>query len=336
MTKAVNEISKMNFRGNIIPDNWYSAITFENGKPDLNAIIILSDILYWYRAKEVRDEKTGKVIGFSKRFAGDKLQRSYQDLADKFGLSKKQVRDAVKRLEKLGLIETELRNIEVKGTVLSNVMFIAPIPEAIERITFEEVIVNKDELGEEGVSLEGGMDIEVDTSLHESTHLPTQKYTPPYTEGRTYTETSTETTTQTSTSNIYTSPSGDQTSKTKPKNEVQAPSEAQEIIDYFNETWSDIYPRGFMLTPKREKKIKARLKTFSVSDIKRAIDNLHKSSWHKGNNDRCWKATIDFLIKNDEQIDNWANNPPMGGNSNGSNSAFTTKAKTSKYAHLYQ
>ena len=333
--QAVQEISKMNFRGNVIPDTWYSLIIFENGKPDLNAIIILSDILYWYRAKEVRDEKTGKITGYKKRFSGDKLQRSYQDLADKFGLSKKQVRDAIKRLESTGLIETELRNIEVKGTVLSNVMFITPNPIMIEKITFGEIATISEELNdhfkEEGVSLQGDIPIEVDTSLHESIHPPTQKYIPPYTEGRTYTKTSTETTTQTSTSNIYKLPDSDQPLLEVPHGDVRVPDPSQEVLDYFNTTWKDIYPRGFTLTRKRKKQILARLKTFSVSDIKRAVDNLYASSWHIGNNPSGWKATIDFLIKNDEQIDTWANNPPMGESGNGSK-----KPTNDKYAHLYR
>ncbi len=87
---------------------------------------------------------------------------------------------------------------------------------------------------------------------------------------------------------------------------------AQEIIDHFNEVWSDIHPKGYKLTKGRRSKIKARLKTFSVADIKQAIDNLHKSKWHRGDNDRGWKADIDFIIRNDEQIDKWCNNPPVG------------------------
>lgn len=94
---------------------------------------------------------------------------------------------------------------------------------------------------------------------------------------------------------------------------VSSSDNPTEIIDYFNEVWKDHYPRGFTVTDKRRKKINTRLKTFSVDDIKRAINNLHNSPWHIGNNPSGWKATIDFLIRNDEQIDTWANNPPMGG-----------------------
>jgi DNA-binding Lrp family transcriptional regulator len=312
----------------VIPDTWYSLIIFENGKPDLNAIIILSDILYWYRAKEVRDEKTGKITGYKKRFSGDKLQRSYQDLADKFGLSKKQVRDAVKRLEAAGVIETELRNIEVKGTVLTNVMFITPNPGMIERITFEEILTAEDE-PKEGVPIEGDTYIEVDTSLHQSIDLPTQKDTPPYTEGGTYTETTTETSTKTTT-NMYMSPSDERIDSSADRKS----NPSQEVIDYFNAVWEDIHPRGCTLTPKRKKQILARLKTFGLDTIKRAIDNLYKSPWHVGDNPSGWKATIDFLIRSDEQVDTWANNPPMSLN-NARTSQSNAEQGEDPYAEIY-
>ena len=54
--KTVDQVGKINFIGNVIPHTWYKTILRENGKPNVNAIIILSDIVYWYRPKEVRDE----------------------------------------------------------------------------------------------------------------------------------------------------------------------------------------------------------------------------------------------------------------------------------------
>lgn len=68
----------INITGNIIPQIWYSKITRENGKPYLLAITLLADIVYWYRPSEQRDEQTGKVIGWRKRFKGDLLQKTYQ------------------------------------------------------------------------------------------------------------------------------------------------------------------------------------------------------------------------------------------------------------------
>ena len=71
----------MYFSGNIIPTTWYKTIVRGNQKPYLNAIIILSDVVYWYRPTEVRDEQSGQVEGFKKKFRNDLLQRSYQQIA---------------------------------------------------------------------------------------------------------------------------------------------------------------------------------------------------------------------------------------------------------------
>lgn len=90
----------MNFSGNIIPETWYSTIKYTNGKPNLNAIIILADIVYWYRPREVRDEATGQLIGYRKKFKSDMLQRTYEQFAKKFGLSKRQATEAIVFLEK--------------------------------------------------------------------------------------------------------------------------------------------------------------------------------------------------------------------------------------------
>ena len=57
----VDEIGNFYFSGNIIPETWFYTIVNESGKPNMLAINILADIVYWYRPTEVRDEKTGKI-----------------------------------------------------------------------------------------------------------------------------------------------------------------------------------------------------------------------------------------------------------------------------------
>ena len=46
--EIVDENAKLNISGNIIPQVWYRTIIRESGKPNLTAIIILADIVYWY------------------------------------------------------------------------------------------------------------------------------------------------------------------------------------------------------------------------------------------------------------------------------------------------
>lgn len=139
--KAVDAIGELNFSGNIIPHSWYQHITFENGKADLSAIVILSEIVYWYRPQEVLDESSGKLLGYRRKFRADKLQRSYQSLADKFGLTKGQASAAVHRLESLGLLTIEFRTVTIHSAesgdvMLYNVVFLEPIVERLKEITY--------------------------------------------------------------------------------------------------------------------------------------------------------------------------------------------------------
>src|SRR3990167_9930684 len=126
LTTTLESTSSLNFTGNIIPHAWYNRITFKDGSVDLIGIIILSDIVYWYRLVEIRDERTGQLICYKRKFKADMLQRGYESFAKQFGLSKRQVQDAIKRLEDAGLIIKELRTVHVGFTKLSNVLFLAP------------------------------------------------------------------------------------------------------------------------------------------------------------------------------------------------------------------
>ena len=111
----VDRMCRLQFTGNVIPAAWYRTIIRDNGKPNLTAIIILSDVVYWYRPVEIRDELTGQLCGFKKKFKADILQRNYQQLADQFGISKREAVNAVVELEKIGVVRR--RNAELKRAV---------------------------------------------------------------------------------------------------------------------------------------------------------------------------------------------------------------------------
>ncbi len=135
-TKVVDTIGQMHFEGNITPIVWFKHIKFASGKADTISIAILSDIVYWYRPTIVRDEQTGLPLGNKKKFKADLLQKSYQEYANLFGLTKLQVVRSIERLEKLGLIRRVLRNVTIPSGILSNVLFIELIPDALRLITF--------------------------------------------------------------------------------------------------------------------------------------------------------------------------------------------------------
>lgn len=134
---AVDAIGQMNFTGNVIPITWCKKICFENGKPNLNAILILSDIVYWYRPREIRDENSGALIGYEKKFKADLLQRSYQSFSEQFGISKRQAKDAIDLLADMEIIYREFRNVDTKSGMLFNVMFIGVNPDRLSEITFD-------------------------------------------------------------------------------------------------------------------------------------------------------------------------------------------------------
>lgn len=171
-TPTVDAIEQIEIAGNVIPPSWYQAIKTDTGKTALLAINILSDIVYWYRPTIRRDEESGRVESKAKKFKADKLQKSYGQYADFFGVPKDTVTDAVDLLVARGLITREFRTITAKGTVLNNVMFLEPVPAKIAEITFR----NTPPMGEKPDRVSG----------KKTPTLPDKK-------GDTYTETTTET-----------------------------------------------------------------------------------------------------------------------------------------------
>lgn len=129
--KIVDEISALHI--NSIPETWYHTIK-RNNQPHAMAILVLWDLVYWYKWTEVRDEASGLVIGYKKKFKADLLQRSYEAISNKFGISKRQATDIIVFLEKIGAVKRVFRNIRIANTTLSNVLFIELIPSVIKEL----------------------------------------------------------------------------------------------------------------------------------------------------------------------------------------------------------
>ena len=182
--EIVDMVGRISITGNIIPQIWYKTITHPGGKPYLEAIVILSDIVYWYRPTEVRDERTGEVIAYRKRFKADLLQRSYADLAQQFGISKREATNAVVALEKIGVVRRHLRTIDVNGTKMANVLFLELVPKALLALTCGEVTP---------------ITFKSDTSHVQKGDLSRSEVTPLTFKSETNTENTTENTTETST-----------------------------------------------------------------------------------------------------------------------------------------
>lgn len=130
---VVDQVGSVHLEGNILPTSWFSTFVLDSGKPDLNAIVLLSEIVYWHRPTVVRDEYSGQVVRVKKKFKSDLLQRSYQSFSDQFGFSKQQVKDAFDRLVEIGVIKRHWRTIEANNKKYNNVLFI----ELVTPVLFE-------------------------------------------------------------------------------------------------------------------------------------------------------------------------------------------------------
>lgn len=184
MNDIVMQIKNIELDGNVIDNGWIEKFRYANGKPRMNAIMILSEIYYWYRPTLIRDELTGKVLGYKKKFKADKLQKSYAALGERFGFTARQAKLACDYLKKQGLITIEFRAITSNNRKLNNVMFVELIPENLKKITG----IDRKYEGEKE-----------DTLLHSNvtpSYIPMQD--PPTTGCKTNTKTTTKTT-----NNIY-------------------------------------------------------------------------------------------------------------------------------------
>lgn len=138
MNEKCNEIAELNISGNIIPILWFENIRYrtEKGteKANILAILILSDIVYWYKPYEIRDEQTGLLIELKQKFKSDKLQKSYEQYANLFGSTKRSIKSAVDFLVEYPLINREFRDININNKRLTNVMYLEPIPAQIKQV----------------------------------------------------------------------------------------------------------------------------------------------------------------------------------------------------------
>ena len=133
----VDEVGKIAISGNIIPQMWFKTITKEeNNKPYLLAMMILADIVYWYRPVEVRDETTGQTIGWKKKFKADLYQRSYASFKEQFGEEVKTIQRAITRLEVLGVIQRIFRTLEINGVKYNNVMYLELHADVLYKLTY--------------------------------------------------------------------------------------------------------------------------------------------------------------------------------------------------------
>jgi len=109
--------------GNITPHDWYEKFTNSRGRPDLSLISVLSEIVYWYRPKRIKDTQTGNIT-YVNKFLGDAWQTSYEHFEKKFGFNREKIRRIFVKLEQMGICSREFRNVKLRGQTYNNRLFI--------------------------------------------------------------------------------------------------------------------------------------------------------------------------------------------------------------------
>jgi len=180
--ETVDRMTNFGITGNVIPHAWYRTIVKDNGRPHLLAIELLADIVYWYRPQEIRDEHTGHLLRYQKKFSGDMLQKSYDQYATFFGEKKRIIKEAMDVLVKLGVVKRQLRTIETDFVKLPNIMFLDFDVDKLFSLTYPEEIPSVDNL-----STENGRDEKMIENSVESYPPVDNLKTPEATENKAFT-----------------------------------------------------------------------------------------------------------------------------------------------------
>jgi hypothetical protein len=81
--------------------------------------------------------------------------------------------------------------------------------------------------------------------------------------------------------------------------------ETQKVYDLFIEKF-DRNPNLYKLTTARKAKIKTRLEDTGYDLIAQAITNISRQPFYLGDNDRGWKADLEFILRSYEQVERLA------------------------------
>lgn len=137
--QIVQDLSELNFAGNITPASWWRHILKVNNKvnqPWDRAINILAEICYQYRGVLLPDSAGSSCL--YQKFNGDAYSMSYRQLKNRFGYSKDVARPAIDYLHDSKLIIKHIEDCVTlpNGRKLYNVMYLIPIPANIAKITY--------------------------------------------------------------------------------------------------------------------------------------------------------------------------------------------------------
>lgn len=142
MPKEVEQMQTLHLEGDITPPIWFRRIgyTTSSGKFKTShlACLILADVAWWYRPQVIRHELTGDLVEVRKKFSGDLLQRSYDQISEKLGCSLAEAKASVILLETMGLIQRVVKPYKPGSR---DRLYLRIIPDQVKALTYEDWIV---------------------------------------------------------------------------------------------------------------------------------------------------------------------------------------------------
>jgi len=109
---------------NLVPHFWNYKIVDKEGSPDLPCIMILSEIFGWFRSlSESRTySSTSRALP---ELVDGQLAISYDYLADKLNFQKERIRRKLVKLEDLGILSRDIRNIALEDGSRINQLYLS-------------------------------------------------------------------------------------------------------------------------------------------------------------------------------------------------------------------
>lgn len=78
-------------------------------------------------------------------------------------------------------------------------------------------------------------------------------------------------------------------------------------LDTFIAEFNKVLNTKFRQTPELYSKFVARRKTFSLQDLIDSMQGMLKDPWYRGENDRKWRATPEYILRHDEHVQRFLN-----------------------------
>jgi hypothetical protein len=110
---------------NLIPHFWYYKIVDKDNSPDLPCIMILSELFGWFRKLPQTKHYHDSQKHLPELTDGGQLAISYEYLSEKLNFQKERIRRKLVRLEELGILSREIRNITLEDGSRINQLYIS-------------------------------------------------------------------------------------------------------------------------------------------------------------------------------------------------------------------